>query len=155
MGLLNGVAITIIVGQFSKIFGFTFDERYLIERLSGAPSYLTKTHWPTLLMGLVTLATYALVKRYRPQWPASMCAMAMAAFLVWAFNLTSFEINVVGEVSAGLPSFQAPVFDLGIARELVVPALNLAMVSFVSMMLTARSFAAKNCGKKWLRYRCG
>ncbi len=29
-------------------------------------------------------------------------------------------------------------------RELVLPALNLAMVSFVSMMLTARSFAAKN-----------
>ena len=95
-------------------------------------------------MGLVTLATYALIKRYRPQWPASMCAMAMAAFLVWAFNLTSFDINVVGEVSAGLPSFQAPVFNIGIARELVVPALNLAMVSFVSMMLTARSFAAKN-----------
>ena len=37
MGLLNGVAITIIVGQFSKIFGFTFDERHLIERLGGVP----------------------------------------------------------------------------------------------------------------------
>lgn len=144
MGLLNGVAITIIVGQFSKIFGFTFDERYLIERLSGASSYLSKTHWPTFAMGMITLATYALIKRFRPQWPASMCAMAMAAFFVWALNLTTFDISVVGDVAAGLPSFQAPVFNLGIARELVVPALNLAMVSFVSMMLTARSFAAKN-----------
>ena len=33
MGLLNGVAITIMVGQLSKIFGFTFSERYLIERI--------------------------------------------------------------------------------------------------------------------------
>jgi hypothetical protein len=29
-------------------------------------------------------------------------------------------------------------------RDLVIPALNLALVSFVSLMLTARSFAAKN-----------
>jgi MFS superfamily sulfate permease-like transporter len=43
-----------------------------------------------------------------------------------------------------LPVFNTPVFDVGIIRELVVPALNLAIVSFVSMMLTARSFAAKN-----------
>ncbi|MCL1091180.1 SulP family inorganic anion transporter [Shewanella profunda] len=144
MGLLNGVAITIIVGQFSKIFGFTFDERYLIERLTGATTYLSKTHWPTLLMAIVTLATYALIKRFSPLWPASMCAMVMAAFLVWAFNLTAFDINVIGEVAAGLPPLQPPAFDIGITRELVVPALNLAMVSFVSMMLTARSFAAKN-----------
>ncbi|MCV5360083.1 SulP family inorganic anion transporter, partial [Escherichia coli] len=34
MGLLNGVAITIMVGQLSKIFGFTFSERYLIERIA-------------------------------------------------------------------------------------------------------------------------
>ena len=40
--------------------------------------------------------------------------------------------------------FQAPEFNVGIIRELVMPALNLAIVSFVSMMLTARSFAAKN-----------
>ena len=40
--------------------------------------------------------------------------------------------------------FQTPEFDIGLSRELVMPALNLAMVSFVSMMITARSFAAKN-----------
>ncbi|WP_199905740.1 SulP family inorganic anion transporter, partial [Escherichia coli] len=43
-----------------------------------------------------------------------------------------------------LPAFQMPEFPPGLMRELVLPALNLAMVSFVSMMLTARSFAAKN-----------
>ena len=43
-----------------------------------------------------------------------------------------------------MPTFQLPDFPPGLMRELVLPALNLAMVSFVSMMLTARSFAAKN-----------
>ncbi len=144
MGLLNGVAITIIVSQFSKVFGFTFDERYLLERLGGVPTYLSQTHIPTLLMALLTLSAYFAFKRIKPSWPASMLAITLAAILVWLFNLEQFEIKTIGVVTGGLPIFNPPMFDIGVIRELVVPALNLAIVSFVSMMLTARSFAAKN-----------
>lgn len=144
MGLINGVAITIIVGQFSKMLGFTFDSRYLIERLAGGPSYISQSHWPTILVSLLALSVFLLSKRFRPQWPAALGVIVISACVVWLFNLATFEINTVGEIAGGLPEFQAPLFDLGIVRELVTPALNLAMVSFVSMMLTARSFAAKN-----------
>jgi len=144
MGLLNGVAITIIVSQFSKVFGFTFDERYLLERLGGVPTYLSQTHIPTLLMALLTLSAYFAFKRIKPSWPASMLAITLAATLVWLFNLEQFEIKTIGVVTGGLPIFNPPMFDIGVIRELVVPALNLAIVSFVSMMLTARSFAEKN-----------
>ncbi|MCL1143608.1 SulP family inorganic anion transporter [Shewanella gaetbuli] len=144
MGLLNGVAITIIVGQFSKIFGFTFDSKYLLERVSGAPSYLTQTHLPTLSMALLTVGVYFAMKRFKPTWPSSMFAIAFGAILVWGFNLQQFDIKTIGSVAGGLPVFQTPDFNVGIIRELVMPALNLAVVSFVSMMLTARSFAAKN-----------
>lgn len=144
MGLLNGVAITIIVSQFSKVFGFTFDDRYLLERLGGVPTYLSQTHIPTLLMALFTLGVFFAMKRLKPTWPASMFAIAFGALLVWVFNLKQLDINTIGTVTGGLPVFNTPIYDIGIIRELVVPALNLAIVSFVSMMLTARSFAAKN-----------
>ncbi|MFM5512345.1 SulP family inorganic anion transporter [Aeromonas veronii] len=144
MGLLNGVAITIMVGQLSKIFGFTFSERYLIERIASGATYITQTHLPTLAMSLVALLTLLLAKRYKPAWPSSMVAMVVTAALVWGFNLGQFDIATLGTVGSGLPAFQMPEFPPGLMRELVLPALNLAMVSFVSMMLTARSFAAKN-----------
>lgn len=144
MGLLNGVAITIIVGQFSKIFGFTFDEKYLLERLGGVPNYLAQAHVPTLLMALLTVSIYFLLKRVKPTWPASMIAITVATTLVWLLNLEQFDIKTIGVVDGGLPLFKAPDFNIGIIRELVMPALNLAIVSFVSLMLTARSFAAKN-----------
>jgi high affinity sulfate transporter 1 len=144
MGLLNGVAITVIVGQFSKIFGFTFDERYLLERLGGVPTYLSQTHYPTLSIALLTMGIYFAIKHIRPTWPASMFAIGLGATLVWLLNLEQFGVKTIGIVEGGLPLFQAPEFNVGIIRELVMPALNLAIVSFVSMMLTARSFAAKN-----------
>ncbi|QIR14104.1 SulP family inorganic anion transporter [Shewanella aestuarii] len=144
MGLLNGVAITIIVGQFSKIFGFTFDDKYLLERLGGVPTYLAQTHVPTLLMALLTVIIYFVMKRLKPSWPASMFAISFGAILVWIFNLGQYDVKTIGTVTGGFPVFQTPEFNVGIIRELVMPALNLAVVSFVSMMLTARSFAAKN-----------
>ncbi|WP_371193849.1 SulP family inorganic anion transporter [Glaciecola sp. SC05] len=144
MGLLNGVAITIIVGQFSKVFGFTFDEKYLLERLGGVPIYLSQTHIPTLLMALLTVVVYFAMKRFKPAWPASMFAITVGAILVWTLDLQAFDVQTIGMVDGGLPLFKAPDFNVGIIRELVVPALNLAIVSFVSMMLTARTFAAKN-----------
>jgi len=144
MGLINGVAITIIVGQLSKVLGFRFDETYLFERVMSGPGYLLASQWPTMLMSLIALTVFFLVKRFAPQWPAALVVMVATGFFVWMFNLSELNITVVGEVPSGFPDFQAPTFELGLVRELVMPALNLAMVSFVSMMLTARSFAAKN-----------
>ena len=144
MGLINGLAITIIVGQFSKVLGFTFDEKYLIERLGGVPTYFAQTHIPTLLMALLTIAIFFAMKRFKPGWPASMIALVVGTTMVWLFNLQQFDVKTIGNVTGGFPMFQTPNFNVGIIRELVVPALNLAIISFVSMMLTARSFATKN-----------
>ncbi|HAS6397759.1 TPA: STAS domain-containing protein [Vibrio vulnificus] len=144
LGLLNGVALTIIVGQFAKVVGWKYEQRYLLERLWEAPQRLTDLHWPTLALSVATVAVYLITKRFRPSWPAAMLAILITTASVWLLRLQEVGVSVVGLTQGGFPNFQTPEFELGVTRELVVPALNLAMVSFVSMMLTARSFAAKN-----------
>ncbi|ELV8715530.1 SulP family inorganic anion transporter [Vibrio vulnificus] len=144
LGLLNGVALTIIVGQFAKVVGWKYEQRYLLERLWEAPQRLADLHWPTLTLSVATVAVYLITKRFRPSWPAAMLAILITTASVWLLRLQEVGVSVVGLTQGGFPNFQTPEFELGVTRELVVPALNLAMVSFVSMMLTARSFAAKN-----------
>lgn len=144
LGLLNGVSITIIVSQFFKVFGITYNQPYLIEQVWEAPSQLVNVHWQTLLVSAVTIGVYISCKKLRPTWPAAMIAIIIASLFVWLGDFQSVGVGIVGIVEGGLPAFQTPEFDIGLSRELVMPALNLAMVSFVSMMITARSFAAKN-----------
>lgn len=144
LGLLNGVALTIIVGQFAKVVGWKYEQRYLLERLWEAPQRLADLHWPTLALSVATVVVYLITKRFRPSWPAAMLALLITTASVWFLRLQEVGVSVVGLTQGGFPNFQTPEFELGVTRELVVPALNLAMVSFVSMMLTARSFAAKN-----------
>ncbi len=144
LGLLNGVALTIIVSQFAKVVGWRYEQRYLLERLWEAPQRLTEVHWPTISLSVATVALYLITKRFRPTWPAAMLAILVTTTAVWLLRLQDIGVSVVGITQGGIPKFQTPEFKLGEVRELVIPALNLAIVSFVSMMLTARSFAAKN-----------
>lgn len=144
-GLLNGVALTIIVNQISKVFGFVSPSSELIERIYALPSNLLNSHWPTIGISLLTLLCLFGVRYVRPNWPAPLFAVVLTTGLTWAANLPRFGVETVsGYTGGGLPMVTWPDFKPGLLRELVIPALNLAVVSFVSMMLTARSFAAKN-----------
>lgn len=143
-GLLNGVAVTIIVGQLSKVFGFTYEQRGLIERVLAGAQYLQHSHVVTTSLSILTLATILVCRRLRPRWPNALVAMIVAAAAVWLLNLGQQGVATIGYVQAGLPVVQWPVFPPELLRNMVMPALNLAVVSFVSMMLTARSFAARN-----------
>ncbi|MCW2488685.1 SulP family inorganic anion transporter [Candidatus Symbiopectobacterium sp. NZEC127] len=144
-GLLNGVALTIIVNQISNVFGFSSPSSELIERIYALPSNLANSHWPTVGISLLTLLCLFGVRYLRPNWPAPLFAIVLTTGLTWAANLPRFGIETVsGYTGGGLPTVSWPDFKPGLLRELVIPALNLAVVSFVSMMLTARSFAAKN-----------
>ena len=97
-----------------------------------------------MLLSLLTLVVLIGVRRLRPSWPAPLIAMCLAMLLVWLFELPRHGIRTIGGFSDGLPIVQWPSFQPGLLRDLVIPSLNLALISFVSLMLTARSFAAKN-----------
>ena len=70
--------------------------------------------------------------------------MAVGGLAVFAFDLTARGVRVVGDVAAGLPSLRIPSVDPNDVRALAVGALAIALVSYCSAMLTARSFAARN-----------
>ncbi|NHB91797.1 SulP family inorganic anion transporter [Photorhabdus cinerea] len=144
-GLMNGVALTIIVDQLAKVFGFSGVPAGLIERVLVLPAKLMSTHLPTLAMSVVTVLILLTVRFLRPAWPGPLLAMVLTTYISWQFGLEKYGIQIVGSVSGkGLPIVPVPDFQPGIMRELVIPSLNLAVISFVSFMMTARSFASKN-----------
>ncbi|EEP99186.1 Sulfate permease family protein [Yersinia ruckeri ATCC 29473] len=143
-GLLNGVAITIIVDQLGKVFGFMTRSPQLIERVMALPHNLLHSHLPTVAIAALTFIILVGVKWLRPNWPAPLFAIVIATLVTWAANLQQFGVDAVGGFDGGLPIVHWPEFKPGLLRDMVIPALNLAVVSFVSMMLTARSFASKN-----------
>ncbi|OTA15154.1 putative sulfate transporter YchM [Xenorhabdus vietnamensis] len=143
-GFINGVAITIIADQLAKVFGLSGLPEELIERLIALPHELLESHWPTVGMSIITLLVLLSVRFLRSSWPAPLVAMIVSTYISWQFELSEYGIQVVGNMGNGLPIVPMPEFKLSEIRDLVVPSINLAVISFVSFMMTARSFASKN-----------
>lgn len=144
VGFLNGVALSILLGQIGKIFGFPMVSTGIIPRVIEFVMKLPETHWPTLAVGLGTFLLLFVVPRLLRAVPAALVAVVMAAAAVWAFGLEGRGVAIVGAVPAGLPPLHLPRFPLSLAPTIFENAAGLALVTFSSMMLTARSFASKN-----------
>ncbi|WP_218058608.1 SulP family inorganic anion transporter [Gilliamella sp. Occ3-1] len=145
IGLLNGISITIMVDQLAKTLGFSYDYSYLIERIVYFPFKLSEIHIGTAIVSFLTLSILIALKRLRPLYPAPLLAVIVMTFFSWAFNFDHYNIYIIGNVNNDLIPLESWLdFDKGLMRDLVVSSLNIAIICFVSMMITVRSFASKN-----------
>jgi len=143
VGYLNGVAISIFLGQAGKLFGFTVESGRILPRLIEIVRKLPETHVPTMAMGLGCLAVVAASLRFLPRVPAALVVMVVAGAATAVFHLDGFGIAVLGRIPAGLPEVHVPTVPLDDVAALAAAAAGVALVLFSSSALTARSFAAK------------
>jgi high affinity sulfate transporter 1 len=144
VGFLNGIALSIILGQIGKVFGYPISAGGIIPRLIEFVSKLGLTHVPTLAVGVGAFIMLLVTPRIFRQVPAALVAMILAAIAVRFLDLEQHGVKIVGEVPAGLPPIHFPRFSLDLIPTMLGDAAGLALVSFSSMMLTSRSFASKN-----------
>lgn len=144
VGFLNGIALSIILGQIGKIFGYSITKGGIVPRLIEFIEKLSLTHWTTLAVGIGTFLVLLVTPLLLRGIPAALVAMILAAIAVRMLGLEGLGVKTVGEVRAGLPVLKVPHFPLSVVPSLLGDAAGLALVTFSSMMLTSRSFASKN-----------
>jgi high affinity sulfate transporter 1 len=144
IGFLHGIALSILLGQLGKIFGFPIDARGIVPPLIEFASKLDLTHWPTLTVGVGSFGVLLLSARFLTRLPAALVTVIVAALAVKLLGLDAQGVKTVGVVPDGLPPIRLPEIPPGSVPRLLANAAGLALVSFSSMMITARSFASKN-----------
>jgi high affinity sulfate transporter 1 len=144
VGFLNGVALSIILGQADKIFGFPVIESGILPRLAEIFGKLGDIQIATFAVAAGTFVIIALAPRVLPSLPAALIGMVAAGVAVSFFNLTDFGVKTIAPIPPGLPSVTLPKADPAVLPSLLASAAGLALVSFSSLTLTGRSFAAKN-----------
>lgn len=144
VGFLNGIALSIALGQIGKVFGFAMAKEGILPRLFEFASKLGQTHWPTLAVGTAAVLVMLVSPRIIPRLPAALAAMIVTAVAVKLMGLEAAGVKTVGPVPAGLPAPHIPLFPPDLLPDLCTEAAGVALIAFSSMMLTARSFASKN-----------
>lgn len=143
VGFLNGIAISILLGQLGRLFGFSIEAEGIARRLLEFVAKLRQTHGPTLAVGLGSIVLLLVSRRFLQRWPAALIVLAVAAAVAALLNLDEQGVATLGLIAAGLPSLHWPAFPIEDMPSLVARAAGLALILFTSGMLTARSFASK------------
>ena len=143
VGFLNGVAISIFLGQIGKLLGFSVESSGIIPRLLEVLGRIPFIHGATLAVGLASFALLLACVRWLPRLPAALAVLVVAGAATAVLELHAQEVTVLGPVPAGLPQLRWPTVPLQDVPSLAAAAAGLALVVFTSGTLTARSFAAK------------
>ena len=109
VGYMNGLAITIIVGQLPKLFGFSTDADGFLDELRAWFDHLDDTTAAALAVGLGVLVVLLVLPRIIPKLPAVLVAVAGATVVSAAFDLAARRRGHRRHAPPGLPHPVTPV----------------------------------------------
>src|SRR5436190_8502976 len=145
IGYMNGLAVTILIGQLPKLFGFSIDANGFIAELKGFVRGIAdgETVIAALAVGAFALATIAVLTRFVPKIPGVLAAVVLSIAAARLFHLEQHGVKLVGVLPKGFPPFTVPSVGLSDLAPLMGGALGIAVVTLADTIATASAFAAR------------
>ena len=140
VGYMNGLAVTIIVGQLPKLSGFSTDADDFVSEVREFIENFSERDTTALIVGLTTLAVLLVLPRVTRRIPAVLVAVVGATVATAIFG---FDISTVGRLPEGLPTPQVPWIDAGDIVPLLIAAVGITLVSLTDTIALSTSFNAK------------
>jgi high affinity sulfate transporter 1 len=144
IGYMNGLALTILIGQLPKLFGFSTDANGLINEARAFVHGLAhgEAIGAAIAIGVFSLVLILALGRWLPRVPGVLVAVVAAIAASAAFDLASHGVSLVGTLPKGFPPLTVPnpISDLPL---LVAGALGISLVALTDTISTASSFAAR------------
>lgn len=142
-GYMNGIALSIIGGQLGTLMGVAIPKAGFFRTVAGAISRLGQAQLVPLGVGIGLFILLRICKRFWPTLPGPLIGVALGIGLVSTLGLEGKGLVVVGQVPAGFPMPVLPSIKLGELLPLIESSAGIVLVTFCSMMATARAFASK------------
>ncbi len=144
-GYMNGIALTVLVSQLPKLFGFSVaGDDPLLKVWAFAQGVLDgRTNWTALAVGAGTLAVILLLKG-STRVPGILVAVVGATVVVGALGLAErADVAVLGPLPQGLPAFAVPWITRADIAPVLLGGLAVALVSFADTSVLSRTYAAR------------
>ena len=140
---MNGLAITIVVSQLPKLFGFSTDADGVVDELRAFFEHLDATQAGAVLVGAGVLVVLLVLPRVLPRVPAVLVAVAGATIVSAVLDLAAHGVATVGTLPQGFPKPSFPWTSVDDVGPLLLAAIGIVLVSLTDTIATASSFAAR------------
>jgi len=141
IGFTAGIAVIIFSGQIANFLGLSDVKKheYFLENMREIFIHIDSVNICSVLTACAGLAAILLVPRFFPKVPGPLAGLIVAtllSYLLFRGNVDTIG-SVYGAISASLPSFEMPDLTLENIRQLLMPALIIAMLGGIESLLSA------------------
>jgi high affinity sulfate transporter 1 len=144
-GYMNGIALTVLISQLPKLFGFSIESSGPLGNLWAIATAVLDgmANWTTFTVGAGTLAVILLLKGYK-RIPGILIAVVGATVVVGALDLAVHAgVSVLGSLPRGLPAFAIPWITTADIVPVLIGGCAVALVSFADTSVLSRVYAAR------------
>ena len=144
-GYMNGIALTVLISQLPKLFGFSIESEGPLRSLWAIAGAILegKTNWVAFAIGLGTLMVILLLQDNK-RVPGILIAVVGATAVVGALDLgTRYGVKVLGPLPQGLPGFAIPWIGYSDIVPVLIGGCAIALVSFADTSVLSRAYAAR------------
>jgi high affinity sulfate transporter 1 len=145
IGYLNGLALTILVGQLPKLFGFKVEAEGFIGEVAGFVKGLANGEAvaAAAAVGIAGIVVILVLQRWLPKVPAVLIMVVLAIASTTVFSLADHGVSLVGVLPQGFPPLTIPHVRLSDLAPLFAGAVGIVLVSLADTISTASAFAAR------------
>ncbi|MBD9663853.1 high affinity sulfate transporter 1 [Variovorax paradoxus] len=144
-GYMNGIALTVLISQLPRFFGFSIEGDGPLENLKAIAAAVMdgKTNWTAFMVGAGTLAVILLL-RGRKRLPGILIAVVAATVVVGVLDLAARAgVSVLGALPQGLPAFAIPWITSADIVPVLIGGGVVALISFADTSVLSRVYAAR------------
>ena len=144
-GYMNGIALTVLISQLPKLFGFSIDSDAPLQSVEAIVGSVLdgRVNWTTFTVGAATLAVIYLLKGSK-RVPGVLAAVVGATAVVGVLDLAAGAgVSVLGALPQGLPAFAIPWIGSTDIVPVLIGGTAIALVSFADTSVLSRVYAAK------------
>jgi high affinity sulfate transporter 1 len=144
-GYMNGIALTVLISQLPKLFGFSIESEGPLRSLwaIGGAILEGRTNWVEFAIGLGTLTVILLLQGSK-RLPNILIAVVAATAVVGTLDLGArYGVKVLGPLPLGLPGFAIPWIGFGDLVPVLIGGCAVALVSFADTSVLSRTYAAR------------
>ena len=143
-GFTSAAALVIAASQLRALTGIeATGGGTVVAELAAVLGAVGALHPMTLAFGLAGVVGLVLLKRLLPRFPAPLAVVGVATLVAYLVGAGQAGVDVLGEVPSGLPGPSLPAVGLAELQSLLVPAVTIALLSFMEGISVAKAIAAR------------
>lgn len=144
LGFTNGIAVLIMSTQVKDFLGLSMENvpEDFIPKIAAIWDSLPTTNAPALILGVISmLAIIYWPKSWRKRLPGQIGAIFIGTFLSIGFAQFGWNVETIftrfGEIPRSLPEFHLVHVDFSNIKNLMMPAVTIAVLAAIESLLSA------------------